>query len=281
MNTMKDNYNHLFEGFEQLISSPVPNFKKIESEIEKIPPAAISMKIQEDVAFTFLLDYYFRYIDSKIVKKILQNPMFTPEALAELFYCQIASIYKSVLNKKEKPELFSSYWKILSNAEYAILFKYVLSKTTNLDIAKPLLQKIDLVHLKLMTSNGEIKSEKILSLFKKLGNELQKVIAKDMNIYDFIFDLAVDNSDQEFLSFLEEYTTLFVQIRLASSFVEDVENLVKKQGRNLSYTEIHQICSNIPPDSLKVALQIFQDKGWITESENKSIDEHYLKSSSS
>ncbi|MCC6274247.1 MAG: hypothetical protein IT569_00160 [Leptospiraceae bacterium] len=274
---MKEGYIHLFEDLERLISRPIPNFKEIESELEKIPPAAIALKIQDDVAFTFLLDYYFRYIDPKIVKKILQNPMFTPEALAELFYCQIASIYKSILNKKEKPELFSSYWKTLSSVEYAILFKYVLAKTTNLEIIKPLFQKLDLVHLKLMTSSGEIKSEKILSFFKKLGSEMQKIVAKDMNIYDYAFDLAVDNSDQEFLTFLEEYTALFVQIRLASHFVEEVEDLTMKKGKNLPFTEIHRICGNIPLDSLKVALEIFQDKGWISENENKSIDEHYRK----
>ncbi|MCE9502047.1 MAG: hypothetical protein K8R21_16315 [Leptospira sp.] len=273
---MAEKNRDLFANLDRLMARAVPNFKDIEEELEKIPPAAISLEIEKDVGFTYLIDYYFRYIDIRVVKKILQNPFFTHEALVELFYCQITAIQKSILMKKERPDLFSSYWKLLSHAEYAIIFKNIIKRTSNLDVAKTLLQKVDLLHLRLLTKSGEIKSDKILDLFKKFGPEIKKLVAHDFHLYDFAFELALDNSDDEFLAFLEEYTNLFVQIRLASNFVEDIELQIKNSGKKLSYSELHKLCSNIPRDSLRITLEIFQDKGWISENENKSIDSFYL-----
>ena len=53
-----------------------------------------------------------------------------------------------------------------------------------------------------------------------------------MNIYDYAFDLAVANSDDDFLAFLDEYTVVFVQLRLVSSFVDEIEKQKQKQRKN-------------------------------------------------
>ena len=55
-----------------------------------------------------------------------------------------------------------------------------------------------------------------------------------MNIYDYAFDLAVANSDADFLAFLDEYTVVFVQLRLVSSFVDEIESEINQNaGHNL------------------------------------------------
>ncbi|MCX8000101.1 MAG: hypothetical protein N3A69_14300, partial [Leptospiraceae bacterium] len=232
----KENPN--FQKLDAEITKPIPNFKQIEAALYEVPPILVASAILDDVGFTYLLDYYLRYMQKNTVQKVLQNPMFYPEALMELFYCQVTAYHKAILHKKSPPDLISSYWMYLSKAEYAILFKHLIIQTKDTEATKILLRKLDLVHLKMMSSSGSVPSEKILDFFKRLGPEIQKIAAQDMQIYDFVFDLATSNSDEEYLSFLEEYTTIFVQLRVASYFFEELEREVELRGRPLAYLEI-------------------------------------------
>lgn len=250
--------NPQFRVLDEELTRPIPNFRKVQEAISNIPPAILSMAILEDVGFTYLIDYYLRHMDMQIVRKVLQNPMFSHEALVELFYCQVTAYHKAILQKKPLPELVSSYWTTLSKAEYAIIFKNLIVRTSSIQVTKTILSKVDLVYLRMMTSSGTIKSDRILNFFKKLGPEIQKLAAQDMHIYDFAFDLAVANSDDDFLAFLDEYTVVFVQLRLVSSFVDEIESEIKRNhGLKLPYFQILQIASNIPSDCLKISLEVF------------------------
>ncbi|MBK6607437.1 MAG: hypothetical protein KBF99_04225 [Leptospiraceae bacterium] len=270
---VKDNQHYII--LDEELMRPIPNFRNIEEAISNIPPAILSMAILEDVGFTYLIDYYLRHMDVQIVKKILQNPMFSHDALVELFYCQVTAYHKAILQKKPLPEMVSSYWTTLSKAEYAILFKNLISRTSSIQVTKTILSKVDLVYLRMMTSSGSLKSDRVLNFLKKLGPEIQKLAAQDMNIYDYAFDLAVANSDDDFLAFLDEYTVVFVQLRLVSSFVEEIEAEMKRNsGNKLPYFQILQISANIPMDCLKLSLEVFQERGWINANENKAIQEY-------
>jgi hypothetical protein len=270
---VKDNQH--YKILDEELMRPIPNFKNIEEAISNIPPAILSMAILEDVGFTYLIDYYLRHMDVQIVKKILQNPMFSHDALVELFYCQVTAYHKAILQKKPLPDMVSSYWTTLSKAEYAILFKNLISRTSSIQVTKTILAKVDLVYLRMMTSSGSLKSDRVLNFLKKLGPEIQKLAAQDMNIYDYAFDLAVANSDADFLAFLDEYTVVFVQLRLVSSFVDEIESEIKKNaGHKLPYFQILQISTHIPTDCLKLSLEVFQERGWINANENKAIQEY-------
>lgn len=267
--------NPQFRVLDEELTRPIPNFRKVQEAISNIPPAILSMAILEDVGFTYLIDYYLRHMDMQIVRKVLQNPMFSHEALVELFYCQVTAYHKAILQKKPLPELVSSYWTTLSKAEYAIIFKNLIARTSSIQVTRTILSKVDLVYLRMMTSSGTIKSDRILNFFKKLGPEIQKLAAQDMHIYDFAFDLAVANSDDDFLAFLDEYTVVFVQLRLVSSFVDEIESEIKKNhGLKLPYFQILQIASNIPSDCLKISLEVFLEKGWINSNESKAIEDY-------
>jgi hypothetical protein len=98
-----------------------------------------------------------------------------------------------------------------------------------------------------------------------------------MNLYDYAYDLANDLSDTEFLRYLDNYTNVFVQLRVVSGFVESVENLVKESGNPPSYVEFMELCSTIPHDSLLAALEIFQEKNWLSSNEAISISNALLK----
>ena len=270
---VKDNQHYRI--LDEELMRPIPNFKNIEEAISNIPPAILSMAILEDVGFTYLIDYYLRHMDVQIVRKILQNPMFSHDALVELFYCQVTAYHKAILQKKPLPDMVSSYWTTLSKAEYAILFKNLISRTSSIQVTKTILAKVDLVYLRMMTSSGSLKSDRVLNFLKKLGPEIQKLAAQDMNIYDYAFDLAVANSDADFLAFLDEYTVVFVQLRLVSSFVDEIESEIKKNaGHKLPYFQILQISTHIPTDCLKLSLEVFQERGWINANENKAIQEY-------
>ncbi len=278
---MKSKTNQTNENLLELnreLNKTIPNFSKIEMAIAKVPPAILSFEIIEDVGFTYLLDYYLRHINPKIVKSIIQNPMFSHEAMIELFYCQVTAFDKALIQKKPLPDLFSSYWSELTKAEYAILFKNLLKQKTHVPVLKKIFEKIDLVYIKMMTNSGALKSNMILEFFKGLGNDIQKFAANDIQLYDYAFGIALNNSDDEFLAFLEDYTVVFVQLRLVSSFVEEVElEMKKRNGQKLTYIKLTEICSHIPKDCLAVTLGIFMDKDWITENEKKSIEDVYLK----
>lgn len=267
--------NPSFQKLDSEITKPIPNFKKIESALYEVPPILVASAILDDVGFTYLLDYFLRYMQKSTVQKVLQNPMFYPEALMELFYCQVTAYHKAILQKKPPPDLISSYWTFLSKAEYAILFKYLILQTKDTEATKILLKKVDLVHLKLLTSSGSLPSERILEFFKRLGPEIQKIAAQDMQIYDFIYDLATSHSDEDYLTFLEEYTAIFVQLRVASFFFEELEREVKLRGKPLGYVELLERCGVIPQDTLPVILAVFVEKGWITDAEKDSLLEYY------
>jgi hypothetical protein len=264
-----------FKALDELFESTIPNFNRIGEEVERLSPAVIAVRILEDASFSYLMDYYFHYIDVRVVKKTIQNPLFGYDALIELFYSHMISIEKAILLNRKVPELFDSYWKSLSKAEYAILFKHIIKKTSDIQIAQNLFQKLDLLHLRMMVNSGALKSENILTVFKQIGPEIKKLVVKNMGVYDFAFELAVNNSDNDYLNFLEEYTTLFVKMRLASSFVENVDKEIKEKNRNLSFQELHKICGQIPNDCLLVALEIFEDRGWVSKEEAKTIEESY------
>ncbi len=269
--------NPSFRNLDFEMIKPIPNFKKIEEALNEVPPILIASAILDDVGFTYLLDYYLRYVQKTTVRRILQNPMFYPEALMELFYCQVTAYHKAILQKKSPPELISSYWTYLSKAEYAIIFKHLILQTKDTEATKVILRKIDLVHLKLMTSSGSVPSHKILEFFKRLGPEIQKIAAQDMQMYDFVFNLATNNSDEEYLSYLEEYTTIFDQLRVASFFFEELEREEKIRGKPFSYLEIFEKCAVIPKDTLPIILAVFIEKGWLTETQKETILAYYNK----
>lgn len=271
--------NDIFKELDELLTSPIPNFKKIEDALRKIPPAFIAFEIQENVGFTYLLDYYLRHIDFHLVQSILQNPLFTHDALIELFYCQITAYHKAILQKKACQSLSETYWSCLSKAEFAVIFKNIHSRPSNLPITKLLLEKVDSDHIKLMLATGSLKSHKMLEFFKSLGTEIKQIATQNLNFFEFAFNLAIHESDHEYLLFLEDYTTLFVQLRVASFFVDEIKQYINKNNHLPDYNQLVEILNNVPTDSINVTLDLIKDKSWITEAEEQSLLEFFQKKS--
>jgi len=261
-----------------LIYESVPKFKEIDKAIQEVHPAILSLEIEKDVGFAYMMDYYFRFMNPVTVRAIFSHPLFTEKALQELFYCHITSIHKAILQKKPVPDLISSYWKNLTKAEYAILFQNTLQRTFSLKPAIELIQKIDLVHVKILTQSGKVPSQTVLKLFKEMGSNLKKLFSEDLNFYDYVFNLAAKESDLDFLQILEEYAVLFVQLRIAGSFVQEMEADLSKNGKTKpTYPELHRFFAQVPVDSLEITLEIFHEKGWVTAQEKDLILESFLK----
>jgi|JI8StandDraft_1071087.scaffolds.fasta_scaffold00203_21 hypothetical protein len=263
------------QSLKDLLYESVPKLKLIQVALSEIHPGILAVEIEKDVGFAYFMDYYFKLLDKFTIRAIFQHPSFSQEALTELFYCQITAIHKAKLLNKPIPELFSSYWSYLSKPQYAALLKNTLSRTWNLEPAKALLSRIDLVHIKMLTKSGTIDEMNILNLFKSLGSDIKKVFSEDINLYDYAFGLAADASDIEFLNFLESYTMLFVQLRIASSFVIEIEKLMETKGEKLSFPELFKFFANVPKDTIEVCLEIFSDKGWLSKNESEKIFNSY------
>ena len=268
--------NPAFLELDRELTRPIPNFKAINEALEKVPPFVISNAVLNDVEFTYLLDYYLKYMEKSTVQKILQNPLFATEALMELFYCQITAYHKAILQKKPAPDLISSYWTYLSKAEYAVLFRSLL-ETSDTDAISIMMTKVDIVHLKMLAKSGSEISDRMLSFFKKMGSGIKDMAAKDMSIYDFAFNLAVDKSDMEFLAIMEEYASVFVQLRVVSFFVEEVEKEIKLKGISPNYFYFMELSNAIPKDTLKLTVDAFIEKKWITDSEGKTLVDYFIK----
>lgn len=268
--------NPAFLELDRELTRPIPNFKAINEALEKVPPFVISNAVLNDVGFTYLLDYYLKYMEKSTVQKILQNPLFATEALMELFYCQITAYHKAILQKKPAPDLISSYWTYLSKAEYAVLFRSLL-ETSDTDAISIMMTKVDIVHLKMLAKSGSEISDRMLSFFKKMGSGIKDMAAKDMSIYDFAFNLAVDKSDMEFLAIMEEYASVFVQLRVVSFFVEEVEKEIKLKGISPNYFYFMELSNAIPKDTLKLTMDAFIEKKWITDSEGKTLVDYFIK----
>jgi hypothetical protein len=268
--------NEKLKLLQDLVYDPVPKLKQIQAALEDVHPGVLSMEIEQDSGFAYFMDYYFRFMDKFTMRTILQHPSFSLEALTELFFFQITAIHKAKILNLPEPELFGNYWSYLSKAQYAALLKNTIARTGNLESAKVLLTRVDLAQIKLLTKSGTIKEEKILQLFKSLGSDLMKVFSEDVNLYDYAFGLAAAASDTDFLNFLEGYTMLFVQLRIASSFVTEVERAMEQKGERLSFSELFNFFANVPKDTVGVCLEVFTNKGWLSKSEADKILASYV-----
>ena len=52
----------------------------------------------EMLVLPYLIDYYLRHMDYKSLK-IFKNPMFSHDALVELFYCQVTAYHKQFFKR--------------------------------------------------------------------------------------------------------------------------------------------------------------------------------------
>ena len=266
-----------FKDLTKEMYKPIPNFKKVEEVLLEVPPILISEAILDDIGFTYTLDYFLRYVSESTVKKIFRNSLFQQEALVELFSVQINSFHKAHILNQPVPELLSSYWTYLSKQETAILFKYLLLQSADTDSLSSMISKVDIFLLKLMTKTGSVPGEKMLDFFKKMGTDIQKLAAKDMNFYDYAYNLAQDLSDQEFLEYLEKYSSIFVKLRVASGYIESIELKIKQSHSVPSYLEFMDLVTGIPQDSLHVVLVAFVEKKWLSQNEVNSLEDHFNK----
>jgi hypothetical protein len=261
--------NENFKNLDNEITKIIPNFQSIELALNNTSPLIISNAIIDDIGFTYLIDYYFNYVSNSTVLKIIQNPFFERNALIELFSIRITSFHKSILLNQEQKEIISGYWTLLSKAEIASLFLEIF-KSTDFETVKNLIPKIDFSHIKLMTKTGTLSSKLVLKFFNTIGDELHHLAAHNIELYEYALQVAQKENDNKLIERLEDLTGFFVQLRIASYFVEHIQNKLKNNEK-LVYMDIVNLSKEIPSDSLETTLNVFKEKKWITEDELQSI----------
>ena len=199
--------------------------------------------------------------------------MFSFEALTELFHCQITHVHKAYILKQKPPEILSHYWKLLPRSHYAVLLKNLLESAGKNEGIGSVMKNVDLVHLKMIGSKSEQLSKKILEILRQSGSDIKEMISKDINIYTYLFELAIQFSDEDLIVFLENYSNLFVQMRIASTTIDELEKLFGE--KKPKYTEVISLIQDIPRDSMEVTLKMLVKKNWVTEKESEYIQKFF------
>ena len=194
----------------QLLGQKLPPVHQIEQELKSIDSAVVSDMIAAEPEIVFLIDYYFRLLDSKVGARIVSAENFAVTAALELFNCQILRYQRSHLGGADNYDLayasmLESYWREVDKEKLSNVFQELLSLGKNNHFAALLiLQQMNLDNLIFMQKDKNFRSPAMLTLFKNLGGDVQKLISENLDLFDFVYRLASDLDDRDYLAFLDE-----------------------------------------------------------------------------
>jgi len=248
-----------------LLNQQMPSLKKIENELRVVEPSVITELIRNEPECVFILDYYFRLFDPAIGARIVGHPDLDLNALIEMFNCQVIRYYRAHLNLEDYGtayySLLESFWKDIGREKMLLLFQNLIkSGESNRLSAVMLLQNMDLGDLKFLQKS---QSKGLLDFFKKIQN-LDNFLVSNLDLYDYVYRLALDSDDVEYLRFLDEYTNLAVQLRIAHNFANEAEAHIDSEGK-IVFKNLIELIQDVPVESQNLTLEILQRRGFITE----------------
>ncbi|MEQ9364437.1 MAG: hypothetical protein RIF32_09350, partial [Leptospirales bacterium] len=185
----------------QLLGQKLPPIHQIEQELKAIEPAVVAEMITSEPEIVFIIDYYFRLLDPKVGARIVSAESFAVTAALELFNCQILRYQRSHLGGEEGYDfayasMLESYWREVDNTKLTLVFQELLDLGKNNHFAALLiLQQMNLDNLIFMQANPNFRSPAMLTLFKNLGGNVQKLISENLDLFDFVYRLASDLED--------------------------------------------------------------------------------------
>ena len=250
-----------------LLGLSIPPLARMEAELKTISPELVSDLIRAEPDTVFLLDYYFRLMDPSIAARILGHADFHTAAALDLFNCQMIRYYRQNLDSEKHDAAYASltesYWRVVPKEKLTELFRNLLTTgKSNHAAALMVLQNMDMDNLIYLQQKPEFRSEAMLEFFKELGGDIKKLIVDNVNIYDFVYRLAADLNDNDYLAFLEEFTLFMIQIRIARSMTDEAHALQNNQGK-ISLSDLVQLLQHIPDNSREMTLQLMQQENLI------------------
>ncbi|MBI3394953.1 MAG: hypothetical protein HY042_03880 [Spirochaetia bacterium] len=260
-----------------LLNQTYPPVAAIEEELRRTPPAALSELLLSEPECVFIVDYYFRLFPKEIAGSLISNPEFSVDAATELYNCQIIRHYRSLLGKEKSHDgyssLMDSYWSHVGKERLLqILRQQITGKRSDYFSVIMLLQKMDASVLSLLRGEDEHRSHAMLDVFKAMGSSVKTVITSNLDLYDFIYRLALELKDEEYIAFLQDYTNLIVQLRIAENMVMDLQDAKDTTGK-IPLKALIEMVPSIPTEALRIALEMMRERGLIDQTTVKSLIE--------
>lgn len=263
-----------------LINQAMPPLHQIETELRTIHPALVADLLVREPETVFIIDYYFRLFDQKLGGGIVSHPEFTVQAAVELYNCQVVRYYRSHLNSTDHDfryaSLLESYWSQVEREKLLLILKQLITGgKSNLFSIVMILQGMDISRLDFLAHDQHVKSMAMLEIFKNIGDGVFDLIANNLDLYDFIYKIANDLQDQDYIAFLDEYTRFIVQLRIGQTLVEDGRQQVDRNTGRIPFKDLVEMLPMIPQESLEITLQLFEQKNLIDAETTRGLMEIY------
>jgi hypothetical protein len=261
----------------QLLDATIPNLNDIEKELKSIEPEIISQILDENPESVYIFDYYFRLFSPEIGSRIINHEKFSIQHTIELFNCQLIRYYRvnlfTVDWEIKNESILKSYWTKVKRFKLVEIFKFLhKSGKVNQPYSILILKRLNHTNILELIKGKDIKSKALLDLFKNLGENIKDMIAEDFDLVPHIFALASELGDTQYLEFLDEYTMLTVQLRIAQSLLEEAEQYVDESGK-IAFPKLIEVVKNMPKDCLDLTLQMFEQKGYIDKNLKNELAE--------
>ncbi|MCR9141590.1 MAG: hypothetical protein NXI24_05000 [bacterium] len=252
----------------KLLGQKLPPIHQIEQELGTIDAGIVADMVASEPEIVFIVDYYFRLLDPKIGARIVSSESFAVGAALELFNCQILRYQRSHLAGEEGYDfayasMLESYWREVDNTKLTLIFQELLRLgKSNHFAAMLILQQMNLDNLIFMQADANFRSPAMLALFKNLGGNVQKLISENLDLFDFVYRLASDLKDEDYLTFLDEFTGFVMEIRIGRTLADDAAQHLDEHGKVPLNTVVH-LLEGIPDESRRITLEIMRQRGHI------------------
>lgn len=254
-----------------LLNEPIPALRKIESCLRVTPPAVLAEMIEAEPESTYIIDYYLRLFEPEVGERFVNAPDMPAPILAELFNCQVIRHYLAAMTvdpARPPPSLKSSYWSHIGRERMTQLFKQLLGKSDSARFsAVMILQRMELSDLRFLSS---AETSTVLDYFRTMGPEFADAIARNLDLYDYLYRVARDRSDGEYLEFLDQYTNFVVQLRVAENLTQEAQRLAEADGM-IPFRNLVALVEGAPPDSIELMLKILVHRKFVSEETAKSL----------
>ncbi len=248
----------------RLLNEPIPALHRIERCLREIEPAVVAEMIEAEPEATYIIDYYLRLFEPEVGARIINSNDVPPNTLADLFNCQVIRHYLAAMtqdNARPQPSLLGSYWGHIHRDRMTELFKRLVGTSESARFsAVMILQRMQLADLRFLS---EDETSTVLQYFRGMGPGFADAIARNLDLYDYLYRVAKDRSDRDYLEFLDNYTNFVVQLRVAENLTAEAQLLADEKGQ-IPLSGLVQLIQGAPDDSAELMLKILVHRGFVS-----------------
>lgn len=253
----------------RLLGEQPPPIARIRNELEAADPAVVAAMLLEEPETVFLMDYYFRLLPREVGARLISDPRFNESAAIELFNCQIIRYFRSNWESRQYDvayaSILESYWTGVDKEKLARIFGALLQAgKSSHGAALLILRQMNLDSLLFLQQAPGFNSPAMLNLFKELGSGVEQLLQENLDLFDFVYRVAQDLKDQDYLQFLDEFTMFIVQLRVARTLADDIERHARESpGGKPPLALLVRMLEDMPGSAQRISLELLKQRGLI------------------